>query len=151
MRMAETSCTTTKIMETQAANAIITCTGPASLSSFHQLPTQPPMQNTRAPNTTLTNPRIIMNAGKFSSQLHIVGLSSEPHAKFASQRNVYENIMLSKGTESMQDIKNTPAEPAAQTSTLDVGVTDEIEPGRNRSSDARGIAGVNTGSSGFMF
>ena len=92
-----------------------------------------------------------MNSGKFSSQLHIVGLSWEPHAKFASQRNVYENIMLSKGTESMQDIKNTPAVPAAQTSTLDVGVTDEIETGGNIFSDARGIPGVNTESSCFMF
>jgi hypothetical protein len=55
-----------------------------------------------------------MNSGKFSSQLHIVGLSWEPHAKFASQRNVCENIMQSKGTESTQDIKHTPAVTAAQ-------------------------------------
>jgi hypothetical protein len=126
MRMAKTSCTATKIMETQAVNANIKDLAQFSLSPLDELPTQPPMQNRRALNTRLTTPRIIMNSGKFSSQLHIVGLSWEPHAKFASQRNVYENIMLSKGTESMQDIKNTPAEPAAQTSTLDVGVTDEI-------------------------
>jgi len=70
-----------------------------------------------------------MNSGKFSSQLHIFGLSSEPHAEsFVSQRHVCENIMLSTGTESAQNIKHTPAVPVAQTSTLDVGVTDEIEP-----------------------
>lgn len=114
MKMDKTSSTREKITETQF--------------SISELPTQPLMHNKRAANTRLTTPRIIMNSGKFSSQLHIVGLSWEPHAKFASQRNVYENIMLSTGTESMQDIKNTPAVPAAQTSTLDVGVTDEIEP-----------------------
>jgi hypothetical protein len=109
-----------------------------------------------------------MNAGKFSSQLHIVGLSWEPHAKFASQRNMYENIMLSKGTESMQDIKHTPAVPAAQkehnpdatrlnfcfvalSSTLDVDETVEIGSLVNTLVDLSGINGPNDDAPGFIF